>query len=60
LPFNIVDLLPAINQTYQLQLTAADVVNTQYPDLTQPVVLAAAPESLCYSGQVQLTVVTVP
>jgi hypothetical protein len=60
LPFNLVDLLPAINQAYQLQLTAADIVNTQYADLTQPVVLAAAPESLCYSGQVQLTVVTVP
>lgn len=60
LPFNIVDLLPAINQAYQLQLSAADVLNTQYADLTQPVVLAAAPESPCYSGQVQLTVVTVP
>lgn len=55
-PVQTTDLLPQINAKYQTQMTADDVVNTVYADGSQPVILQAAPGSLCFIGSTELLV----
>ena len=56
-PFKISDLLPQINAMYQIQLQPTDIIDATFNDLSQPIVLNAAPGALCYIGYLTLQVI---
>lgn len=55
-PVTIWELLPQINAYYGLQLTEADVLNTEYDAPVYPIVMYAAPGSVAFTGSVVLNV----